>query len=614
MNYTYHFKEYRNQIIANNELEAMSFSKDDSREYVISKLEERSNKKRKIANIANTIISEYIEPYEKNVDLLTEEVVKDLEEFSNMLFPDGVQISSVTASDHAIIYRIEKILANYYKKTGNLNKYAYSVNRRSLGHMLLINGHSYGIQESPFRDEAFALARMLNSGKFDEKSRTKVLVTIAREAITSEKHFPVSQFQEIFDTLSSNMSNPPTLYETFNFIFFCSIVMQIFREHNIWAKDHGVKIDVEPARPLLTKIINSLLEQIKLHPELADNSDMYADIKITYFLLGDISLDELLDYLTELQQAALNLESPLHQAQGLGMFNNLYLNILYRFSDKPKEEIVKMSLDRIREVTPKLLQISRQVNNMLFNRYIVEFLNAASLVGSFDDFGEVILDCTVYADKALFIHTAMVKEMSCAIFDYMIDNNPDAFCGVAGKDSDYIKSHKDEMKKLLGECCMFHDIGKFFMLDVVENSMRKLTDDEFGIIKDHPGHFEHIFQVIDNKDERVLCIRDCALTHHLWHDGTNGYPKIAQTKNRPFADILAIADSIDAATDFFGRSYNTGKNIDDLIKEFQAQAGTKYGEDAAFALSVPEVRDKLEYWVTEGRKDIYYRIYAFNKL
>ena len=129
--------------------------------------------------------------------------------------------------------------------------------------------------------------------------------------------------------------------------------------------------------------------------------------------------------------------------------------------------------------------------------------------------------------------------MSLAIFDYMIEKTPEVFGGVAGHDFDYIITHKDEMRKLLADCCMFHDIGKFFMLDIVENSMRKLTDDEFQIIKEHPEHFEHIYQVVDNHDERVTCIRDCALTHHLWHDGTRGYPHTSHTKNRPFSDILA---------------------------------------------------------------------------
>ena len=52
----------------------------------------------------------------------------------------------------------------------------------------------------------------------------------------------------------------------------------------------------------------------------------------------------------------------------------------------------------------------------------------------------------------------------------------------------------------------------------------------------------------------------------------------------------------------------------ELIAEFQKGAGSQYGPEAAAALGVPEVRDRLHYWITEGRKEIYYRIYAFNKL
>ena len=118
----------------------------------------------------------------------------------------------------------------------------------------------------------------------------------------------------------------------------------------------------------------------------------------------------------------------------------------------------------------------------------------------------------------------------------------------------------------------------------------------------------------DNLNERVKCIRDCALTHHLWHDGSKGYPNVSHTKNRPYVDILAIADSIDAATDFLGRPYNSGKTIDELIEEFKSRAGSQYGKEATDALSNKEVRDKLEYLITEGREDIYYRIYAFNKI
>ena len=83
MKHTYPFQKYKELLTINHELDGLSFSKDDSREYILSKLEERSNKKREISNIANTIISEYIDPFEKNIDLLTKEDAEELREFSS---------------------------------------------------------------------------------------------------------------------------------------------------------------------------------------------------------------------------------------------------------------------------------------------------------------------------------------------------------------------------------------------------------------------------------------------------------------------------------------------------------------------------------------------------
>ena len=196
----------------------------------------------------------------------------------------------------------------------------------------------------------------------------------------------------------------------------------------------------------------------------------------------------------------------------------------------------------------------------------------------------------------------------------MIEQMPEAFDGVAGRDAAYIRAHPAEMRQLLSDCCMFHDIGKFFILDIVENSMRRLTKEEFRLIRDHPGNFENIYRASGVQDEQVRCIRDCALAHHVWHDGTRGYPDVPRTKNRPFVDILAIADGIDAATDFLGRPYKPGKTLEQLIGEFRAGAGTQYGPEAVSALSDPALQERLRYLIGDGRREINYQIYAFNEI
>ena len=614
MNYTYKPKDYIDQLVLNNELDSMHFSSEDSYEYVISKLEERSKKKRAIGDIANTIIKEYLERYEKDIMALTEEDVILLEEFSELLFPNGKMYTEVKINDFGIFYRLQKILLKHYELKGDKSKTIYTMNRLSLGFMYLVNAHAFIGQESPIHKSCLDLIPLLDSNEIDETAKSKLLILLVRETISSDDHFAQDELKRVFDIIRSHASNEMTLNERFNHFLLCTNILQLFREHCIWAKKHNVKVDIKKYKPFIEETISYMHEMAARIPEVDLRTEVNTCQVTCDYFIGNITLEEMLEKLDEIQNHAYQKNDPIAQARGLCSVNNYYLNILYRFSSLPKDEIIRISRNRIHDILPKLLNISRLVNNVSFNRFIVEFLSAASLTGDFDEFAQIILESTVYADKALFIHTTMVKEMSRAIFDWMIKTNPEAFNGVAGHDKEYIKNHKEEMRELLSDCCMFHDIGKFFMIDIVENSMRKLTDDEFMLIKNHPLHFNDIYQMNDRLDERVSCIRDCALTHHLWHDGTKGYPNIPHTKNRPFVDILAIADSIDAATDFLGRPYNSGKTIDELIMEFKSRAGSQYGKEAIDALLNKEVRDKLEYLITEGRKDIYYHIYAFNKI
>ncbi|MBR0231619.1 MAG: hypothetical protein IJQ53_05280 [Clostridia bacterium] len=77
MKHTYEYTEYVEQIKAYNALEEISFTPEDGKEYVIAKLEERTAKKRETAGIANTIIREYLEVYEKDPAALSVPEVRD---------------------------------------------------------------------------------------------------------------------------------------------------------------------------------------------------------------------------------------------------------------------------------------------------------------------------------------------------------------------------------------------------------------------------------------------------------------------------------------------------------------------------------------------------------
>ncbi len=602
--------EYMKLIAAYHELEKLSFSPADSKECVLERLEERNEKKRRIADAANALIREHIEPFEACPEKMTEADARMLTGFMQSLIPEGLYTGQVT--DLGMLYRVSKLLNAHYRRSGDLNAYALALDRCSYGYRAYIQSHYPQAPDSPYTEECIALVRRIS--ELDEKTRRNALYALSRTVVVGSDRFPAERLHLISDLMHSNLKQPHSdKDELLVLIMECNIV-DAFSEHCFYSHSRGIPADISAVRPFvegLCEHLGSCVAQNRTYG--VEKRKIEKVLHTAEFIFGDLPLDELLDTLTVMQKQTEDSPNPSQSGFGLGEVSHDYLSMLYEFSPLPEEEILRLSRDRIREVMSKLLPLSRRVNNPQFNRYLFKFLNAASLTGSFDDFADVILEAAVYADRPLFIHTVMVREISMVIFDEMFERSPEAFDGVAGRDTAYIRSHREEMQKLLSDCCMFHDIGKFFLLDIVENSMRRLTDDEFELIKRHPENFDNICQMNGSQSERVLCIRDCAVTHHLWHDGTRGYPNVRQTKNRPFADILAIADGLDAATDSYGRPYRTSKTLDVLIGEFQAGAGTQYGPEAAAVLSVPSVRERIEALVTEGRKEINYRIYTGGK-
>lgn len=156
---------------------------------------------------------------------------------------------------------------------------------------------------------------------------------------------------------------------------------------------------------------------------------------------------------------------------------------------------------------------------------------------------------------------------------------------------------------------MFHDIGKHYCMDYVSNSSRNLFEEEFELIKFHPTNFEKFFT--QSSGPKFDCIRDCAKYHHVWHNGKGGYPAVEayDTKNRPFVDILSIADSIDAATDLIGRPYAVRKTLEELAEEFESFRDTRYSGFVTDILKRPHIMEKINHTIQEERKHINYKVY-----
>lgn len=152
------------------------------------------------------------------------------------------------------------------------------------------------------------------------------------------------------------------------------------------------------------------------------------NLLIMRYFLGQLSFE---DFLKKLDEAA-----EMDEQKGLGGMiyltaHTLYLDYLHYCSPYDAERDEALARQRIGEVMPRILELKKQ-NELQFANQILCFINSTSLFGNFDDFYETVLAFTVYADKALYVHTVMVKEICHLLLERMLEDLIGEFMEMGG--------------------------------------------------------------------------------------------------------------------------------------------------------------------------------------
>ena len=120
---------------------------------------------------------------------------------------------------------------------------------------------------------------------------------------------------------------------------------------------------------------------------------------------------------------------------------------------------------------------------------------------------------------------------------------------------------------------LFHDIGKIGTYDSILNKAEKLTDEEWNLIREHPGKTSEILSPISELNE----IGQIALYHHERWDG-GGYPSNLMGEQIPYLSrIICITDSFDAMT--AGRPYSKALSLKDALQEIKVNMGKQFDPD-----------------------------------
>lgn len=604
------YKDYKQLIERYNELDQEDFKGISDRKTLIRKLMDISYEKRQIQSQTNAIIREYIEKYEKSPILMNAEAEKMLNDFRGLLIPPGKPFL-----DMPITFRISKLLFQYYQATGNLEKTIVMLEHCAVFDVML-KEHLAENESSAYT--LMAEKYLADFDKLSEETRRSLLNCWLLSVVNNkDMTFGLKKYREIkaqLEKISWNRDDKVILMKYIACkMHVLAYALDSCRSRESFFKNNDIPtspmIDLEKEAPLIRELRDDLLAVLESEEQrsvVPDKVILRICCAQASYHLGEMSMEELLKMHDEYSQPRKE-HNAMEQFTALFTVNSHYMNYLYKCSGYEKEYILNKSKSIIANVVEKAEELAHQFGNEQTNYFMLTLVDSASNIVDFGFVKSMVLNATIYANKALYVHTMMVKEISMILLKYILEHDPQYLDGVVGQTWEYHRDHKEECLELMKNCALFHDIGKSSCLDYVSNSARNLTDDEFEIIKEHPANYSKIYH--GKLTPEMACIRDCALLHHLWNNGQGGYPREKHTENQPFVDILSIADSIDAATDNIGRPYGLGKTLWQLMEEFDRMKDTRYSAYICGLLHVKENIQNIEYVLNYRREDIYYEIY-----
>lgn len=154
----------------------------------------------------------------------------------------------------------------------------------------------------------------------------------------------------------------------------------------------------------------------------------------------------------------------------------------------------------------------------------------------------------------------------------------------------------EEKIRLIASAAAMHDIGKIAIPDSILLSPKRLTSDEFKLMKTHTTKGCEILESIDNIEHNeyyTYCYQICRYHHEKW-DGM-GYPDGLSGDEIPLcAQVVSVADCYDALTS--KRPYKEAYSHEKAVDMIRSGACGSFSEKmmACFSAVLPQFKEWAE--------------------
>lgn len=389
-----------------------------------------------------------------------------------------------------------------------------------------------------------------------------------------------------------------------------SIVNRIFYE---WlAAEEYIEDTCEETKEAFCKLACRAFEkEIEENGSLCDvNSEVYAAYLHAQALLGKKDWDFIIDEYFEYYNEKIKLCPEAGEMTDEDFYfvintpTTLERWLKYQISEEKRKKIFHV-LKKLTQETwyLKLDRLSSPFINEIMSQWCFTMMK---YMDTQDEKEVWLFQLLVRRQLPTYLHSVMVMHLAEALYREAQISRPELFDSLTA-----VK--KSEIINYVHCCALLHDVGKTKITDIVNTQGRKLCDNEFYGIRQHPIYGA---EMVDT-DCDLAKYHDVVIGHHKFYDGTGGYPESFDNTSSPYRiiiDLITICDCIDAATDYLGRNYKTAKTLNDVLEELIAGKGHRYNPDLVEIIEdSARLRKEMRYIINEGRLDIMYHAYMENK-
>ena len=186
---------------------------------------------------------------------------------------------------------------------------------------------------------------------------------------------------------------------------------------------------------------------------------------------------------------------------------------------------------------------------------------------------------------ALFLRGRKAGRMLQVLCGAMLDQFPDCFDDIPFLRS--LKSPEEKRKALLDYaegCGLYYDFGLLKINITRTEQTRSLFDEELEIYQLHcVSGWEDL-----KRRPSTRRYADVALGHHVWYNGSGGYPALYERNRSDFRQMTDAAALV-------ARMLETPETpMPDLLREIAAGEGSRFSPIAAAVCMDPDIADKLD--------------------